>query len=144
MFALRNSTDGIGPADILPGVTLLFLIRARPADEVAAVGLQGNLPQSLSPFERVHNRILIWEAAQPADFREVGILAGLKCPDLQISEEVLRHVLVESHAVARRIVTNLHQIKDYARKEGKSRIEASDIAAIRWQDGKAPSPRGMM
>ena len=55
----------------------------------------------------MHNRILIWEAAQPADFREVGILAGLKCPDLQISEEVLRHVLVESHAVARRIVTLL-------------------------------------
>lgn len=102
------------------------------------------LPQSLAPFERVHNRILVWEAAQPADLREVSILASLKCPDLTIADDVLRHVLAASHAVARRIVTNLHQIKDYARKEGKSGIEASDIPAIRWQDGKAPSPRGMM
>lgn len=102
------------------------------------------LPQSLAPFERVHNRILVWEAAQPADLREVGILAGLKCPGLTISDQVLQHVLVESHAVARRIVTNLHQIKDFARTEGKSSIEAADIAAIRWQAGKAPSPRGMM
>jgi len=102
------------------------------------------LPQSLAPFERVHNRILVWEAAQPADLREVGILAHLKCPHLTIAEDVLHHTLVESHAVARRIVTNLHQIKDYARIEGKTEIVAADIPHIRWQSGKAPAPRGGM
>jgi hypothetical protein len=102
------------------------------------------LPQSLARWERVHNRILVWEPAQPADLREVGILAQLKCPELQISEEVLTKVLVESQAVARRIVTNLHQIKDYARTEGKAEITAADVPNIRWQIGKAPSPRGGM
>ena len=102
------------------------------------------LPQSLARWERVHNRILVWEPAQPADLREVGILAQLKCPELQISEEVLTKVLVESQAVDRRIVTNLHQIKDYARTEGKTEITAADVRHIRWQLGKAPSPRGGM
>ena len=99
------------------------------------------LPQLLTKWERVHNRMLDWVAAQPADQREVSVLAGLKCPDLTLSKEVIEHVLIASQAVARRIVTNLNQIKDYARTEGKSEIEASDIAKIRWMEGHAPAPR---
>lgn len=101
------------------------------------------LPQSLRRWERVHNRMLDWEAAQPADLREVAILAGLKCPGLEISEAVLERTLHESRAVARRIVANLSEIKDYARTEGKSEITAADCEQIRWVKGEAPSPRGM-
>lgn len=102
------------------------------------------LPQSLRRWERVHNRMLDWEPAQPADLREVSILANLKCRGLTIKEEVLEKVLVESQAVARRIVSNLNQIKDYARTEGKSVIDGSDIKAIRWMTGQAPSARRIM
>lgn len=80
------------------------------------VGVQ--LPQSLKRWERVHNRILDWEAAQPADQREVAVLAQLKCPGLQLSDDVIRHTLTVSDAVARRVVSNLAQVKDYARIEG--------------------------
>lgn len=99
------------------------------------------LPQSLKRWERVHNRILDWEAAQPADLREVGILAQLKCPGLQISEEVLQKTLVVSEAVARRVVSNLNQIKDYARIEGKAQITSADVKQIKWLDGQAPTAR---
>lgn len=102
------------------------------------------LPQSLRRWERVHNRMLDWVPAQPADLREVGILASLKCRDLTISEEVLQKVLVESQAVARRIVSNLNQVKDYARTEGKAVIDAADIPHIRWMTGQAPSARRIM
>lgn len=102
------------------------------------------LPQSLVEFERIHNRILVWEAAQPADLREVGILAALKCPGLTIREEVLEKVLVESQAVARRIVSNLNQIKDYARTEGRSEITEVDIGGIRWKAGQPDAPRRIM
>lgn len=102
------------------------------------------LPQSLRRWERVHNRMLDWEPAQPADLREVGILASLKCAELTITEEVLQKTLVESQAVARRIVSNLNQIKDYARTEGKSVIDAGDIPRIRWMTGQAPSARRIM
>lgn len=102
------------------------------------------LPQSLARWERVHNRMLDWVAAQPLDLREVGILASLKCPGLTIHEEVLTKALNESQAVARRIVSNLNEVKDYARTEGKSEITAADIPHIRWQSGQAPTARRIM
>lgn len=102
------------------------------------------LPQSLSRWERVHNRMLAWEPAQPADLREVSILASLKCPNLSISTEVLEHTLNISQAVARRIVGNLNAVKDYARTEGKPMIDAGDIAHIRWLTGQAPSARRIL
>lgn len=102
------------------------------------------LPQMLSKYERIHNRMLEWVAAQPADLREVGILASLKCPGIDIAEEVLQHILVTSQAVARRIVSNLAKVKDYARVEGKREIGALDIPAIKWMAGAAPSPRGIL
>lgn len=102
------------------------------------------LPQMLTKWERIHNRMLDWVPAQPADLREVGVLASLKCPDLSLSKEVLQHVLTVSQAVARRIVSNLAKVKDYARDEGKTDIEAKDIPSIRWMAGTAPSPRGLL
>lgn len=100
-----------------------------------------DLPQRLREYDRIHNRMLDWVAAEPADRREVGVLAALKFPDLSLSPEVLQHTLEVSQAVARRIVSNLAKIKDYARDEGKSDIEAADIPHIRWMSGDAPSPR---
>ena len=85
--------------------------------------------------------MLDWEPAQPSDLREVGILASLKCPDLTLAESVLKKVLIESQAVARRIVSNLNQVKDYARTEGKSEIIDSDIKSIKWHTGVAPTAR---
>lgn len=107
---------------------------------IILIGEEG-LPQALRRWERIHNRVLDWEAAQPADLREVGVLASLRCPDLKISEAVLRKVLVESQAVARRIVSNLNQIKDFARIEGKAEIVESDVASIKWLTGQAPTAR---
>ncbi len=100
------------------------------------------LPQQLRKYERIHNRLLDRVPAQPADLREVGLLAQLRCPRLQISEEVLERVLIESRAVARRIVSNLNQIADYARIEGKSDITGADAGSINWINGEVDPPRG--
>lgn len=103
-----------------------------------------DLPQTLRRWERVHNRMLDWVPAQPADLREVEVLAALKCPNLAISTEVLEAVLRKSNAVARRIVVNLNQIKDYALTEGKSSILPTDIAKITFFTGEAPTSRRMI
>lgn len=99
------------------------------------------LPQSLTRWERVHNRMLDWVGAQPADLREVGVLAKLKCPNLTLHEQVLEKVLIESKAVARRVVSNLNQIMDFARTEGVSDIAEMHISQIRWITGEAPTAR---
>lgn len=100
------------------------------------------LPQTLARWERVHNRMLDWVQAQPCDLREVGLLAGLKCPSLQLSSEVLQIVLERSQARARRIVVNLRQISEYALKADKTVIGIDDMEKVRFFTGEAPRPRG--
>lgn len=100
-----------------------------------------SLPQKLRRWERIHNRMLDWVPAQPLDLREVGVLAGLKCRGLTISDEVLGLVLEKSNAVARRVVVNLNQIKDYALTHGRDEITAADAAKITFFTGAAPSAR---
>lgn len=100
-----------------------------------------NMPQTLRRWERVHNRMLDWVPAQPADLREVGLLAGLKCPDLKIAPEVLQTVLERSHGRARRIVVNLRQISEFALRTGKTEIGAEEARKIVFFTGDAPAPR---
>lgn len=99
------------------------------------------MPQTLRRWERVHNRMLDWVPAQPADLREVGLLARLKCPGLTIAEEVQQMVLDRSHGRARRIVVNLRQITEYALTTGKTEIGPTDAKKITFFSGEAPAPR---
>ena len=100
------------------------------------------LPQTLARWERVHNRMLDWVQAQPCDLREVGLLARLKCPALELSNEALQVVLERSQARARRIVVNLNKVSEYALKEDKTVIDLADMAKIQFFTGEAPRPRG--
>lgn len=99
------------------------------------------LPQKLKRWERIHNRMFGWPAAQPADLRETGILARLKQPSLSISEEVLQVILEKSAANYRRIVTNLNQVRLYALESGRSEITLADAPKIGFFIGEAPAPR---
>lgn len=100
------------------------------------------LPQTLARWERLHNRMLDWVRAQPCDLREVGLLARLKCPTLELSDEVLDVVLKRSQARARRIVVNLRQISEHALKADKTKIGLDDVKDVKFFTGEAPSPRG--
>ena len=100
------------------------------------------LPQTLARWERVHNRMLDWVQAQPCDLREVALLAQLKCPDIRLSEDVLKHVLEQSQARARRIVVSLSQISEHALKADKTAVGIADIADLKLFTGEAPRPRG--
>lgn len=99
------------------------------------------LPQKLRRWERIHNRMYDWVQAQPADLREVGILAGLKCPHLVLSGELQQLILERSHGRARRVVTNLAHVAEFALRSRKTEIGLGDAAAIRFATGDAPAPR---
>lgn len=99
------------------------------------------LPQRLRRWERIHNRIGAWPAAQPADLRETRVLASLKQPHLSLADEVLRVVLEKSAANFRRIVANLNQINLYALTSGRNEITLADVPRIDFFLGEAPAPR---
>ncbi|APZ54148.1 AAA family ATPase [Salipiger abyssi] len=100
------------------------------------------LPQTLARWERVHNRMLDWVQAQPCDLREAGLLARLKCPGLEISDEVLQLILERSQARARRIVVNLRKLSEHALSEDLTVIGMADVKDVEFFTGEAPRPRG--
>lgn len=133
----------IDEADLVAKDGMIGIVRDIYESSQGTVILIGEekLPQTLRKWERVHNRMLDWVAAQPADLREVGLLASLKCPDLVISEEVKQLVLERSHARARRIAVNLNQIAQYALSTGKAEIDMGDARKIEFYSGEAPDMR---
>lgn len=133
----------IDEADLIARDGMIGIVRDIYESSQGTVILIGeeNLPQTLRRWERVHNRMLDWVAAQPADLREVGLLARIKCPELQIAPEVQQLVLERSHARARRIVVNLRQIAEYALATGKTTITSADAGKITFFSGEAPEPR---
>lgn len=133
----------IDEADLVARDGMIGIVRDIYESSQGTIILIGEeqLPQTLRRWERVHNRMLDWVQAQPADLREVGLLAQLKCPGLEIAPEVQQLVLDRSHARARRIVVNLRQIAEYATLHGKTAITAADARAITLFEGEAPKPR---
>ncbi len=133
----------IDEADLIAKDGMIGIVRDIYESSQGTVILIGeeNLPQTLRRWERVHNRMLDWVRAQPADLREVKLLAQLKCPELQIAPEVLETVLERSHARARRIVVNLRLIAEYALATGKTTITSADAGKITFFSGEAPEPR---
>jgi chromosomal replication initiation ATPase DnaA len=136
----------IDEADLVAKDGMIGVVRDIYESSQGTVILIGEekLPQTLRRWERVHNRMLDWVAAQPADLREVGVLARLKCPGIEISPEVQTIVLERSQARARRIVVNLRQISEYALATGRDTITMEDVARITFFSGEAPSPRRLL
>jgi len=136
----------IDEADLVAKDGMIGVVRDIYESSQGTVILIGeeNLPQTLRRWERVHNRMLDWVAAQPADLREVGLLAAKKCPRLVIEPAVQQLVLERSQARARRIVVNLRQIAEYALVSGRDVITEADAAKISFFSGEAPSPRRML
>ena len=133
----------IDEADMLAKNSFIGIVRDLYESSQGTIILIGEeqMPQTLRRWERVHNRMLDWVQAQPADLREVGLLAALKCPGLTVAPEVQHLVLEKSHARARRIVVNLRQISEYALKTGRKDITAEDAGKITFFTGDAPAPR---
>lgn len=134
-------------AHLLATPRLIGIVRDLYESSAAAGGTlvligEEMLPQTLARWERVHNRMLDWVRAQPCDLREVGLLARLKCPTLDLSDEVLELVLERSQARARRIVVNLCKISEHALKADKTKVGLKDISHVELFTGEAPRPRG--
>ncbi|MBN8294707.1 ATP-binding protein [Rhodobacter sp. NTK016B] len=136
----------IDEADLVAKDGMIGVIRDIYESSQGTVILIGeeNLPQTLRKWERVHNRMLDWVAAQPADIREVGLLARMKCPGIEIEPDVQQLVLQKSQARARRIVVNLRQIAEYSLSTGAKRITLAEAKKITFFSGEAPTPRRML
>jgi DNA transposition AAA+ family ATPase len=110
----------IDEADKLVDKGMVELVREIQEGAQIPIVLIGEemLPQKLMKIERVHNRVLDWVMAQPADLEDTRKLANLFCPSLAIDDTVLEAMRKASEGRARRIVTNLYRAREFAATRG--------------------------
>lgn len=81
------------------------------------------LPKKLEQYERVHGRMLDWVGAQPGTLDDVGHLASLYAPGIEIAPDLREAILAASHNSIRRICNNLDEVRKVAAVEGHARMD---------------------
>jgi len=97
------------------------------------------LPKQLEAYERVHNRMLCWTQAMPCDRDDFFALARFTNPDLKISEELAERILKETRGNTRRILTNLDQAAQLAKRHAIDVVTSERMGALVGMS--APGPR---
>ncbi len=133
----------IDEADKLCDKGLIEMVRQLQEESGAPFLLLGEekLPAKMELVERVHNRVLVWEPAQPCDAEDARALADLLSP-IGIADDLLDLIRERSHGRARRIVVNLDLVVEAARNLGRTSMAAADYDGP-FYTGSAPRPRGM-
>jgi len=96
-------------------------------------------PRKLLKWERIHNRVLVWQLAQPSSMADVRNLAAFYCPGLDVADDLLTRVKEMSGGAARRICVNLDMIRDYCQKQGAKRINLEGWGRRELYNGAAPA-----
>ncbi|WPY94704.1 ATP-binding protein [Limimaricola variabilis] len=133
----------IDEADFLVQRKMIEIIRDIYEGSQAPVILIGEelLPQKLREWERVHNRVLDWVPAEPADMSDVAHLTRLYASGVEVTKELQERLLRESHASIRRICVNLTRIAELARREGLETVGLDQWGKRPFFTGAAPEVR---
>ena len=142
-LALSGAPLLIDEADYLVKRGMIEIVRDIYEGSGSPVILIGEevLPQKLRVWERVHGRILDWVAAQPGDLTDVGHLARIYAPGIELSADLRAKVLQASHGSIRRICVNLDRIREHAVIRGVTKISLADWSGQTFFTGVAPEIR---
>jgi DNA transposition AAA+ family ATPase len=99
------------------------------------------LPQKLGRWERVHGRMLSWVGTEPATSQDVGYLAPIYAPGIEISQDLKEQLLIASRYSIRNVSTNLANMSEFAQLQGLRRIGVKEWGATSFHTGEAPLPR---
>jgi hypothetical protein len=72
------------------------------------------LPAKLQKFERAHNRVLDWVAAQPCNLEDTKMLTELYAPGIDFADDLLEALLSASGGRIRRICVNIERVRERA------------------------------
>ncbi|MBB3231738.1 AAA family ATPase [Halomonas stenophila] len=100
------------------------------------------VPASMARLERLHNRVLEWVPAQPANLDDVRQLAESSYPDLEIDDDLLDTVVARVRGCLRRVAVNLYQIHSEALANGWNRVDLDTWGDREIHTGQPPARRG--
>lgn len=84
----------------------------------------------LVPFERFHNRVMWWQAAEFSDIEDARHVARLFAPGVAIADDLLARIVEVSGSRVRRIAVNVERVREKAVTKG---LKAIDLKG--WGDG---------
>lgn len=133
----------VDEADFLVSHKLIEIVRDIHEGSGAPVILIGEelLPQKLRPWERVSGRMLDWVAAEPGCIQDVGHLAKIYAPGIEIAPDLQAAILKASNGSIRRICVNLNGASEHAAVKGLRRVTLSDWQGKAFFTGAVPEPR---
>ncbi|WP_028468403.1 AAA family ATPase [Neptunomonas japonica] len=119
------------------------LIRDLYEASQAAILLIGEeqLPNKLKKYERFHGRILAWVPAQPVTLEDAKKLTPLYAPFVEITGDLLSHIVQLSAGSVRRVAVNMEMIQEEANEMGWSSVDKATWGKRELYTGEAPKRR---
>lgn len=96
------------------------------------------LPQKLAGWERFHSRVLAWAPAQPVSLGDAYKLAPLYCAGVELSEDLLAHLVALSEGSVRRLSVNLSLVRNEALTHGEDAMSLASWGGRELYTGQAP------
>lgn len=122
------------------GLEIIREIHDKAGTPIVLIG-EELLPKKLEDTERFHNRVLKWVKAEPVSLEDARKLAELYAPKLKIADDMLNKLVDISKGKARRICSNLEEIKSQAVLNGWNKIDLKTWGNRSLSTGNAPTPR---
>lgn len=82
-----------------------------------------DLPVKLERYERLHNRMARPAPAQPCTLADSRHLTRLYCDQVEIADDLLKHLLDEVAGCTRRVAANLDDIQEEGLRNGWDKVD---------------------
>lgn len=130
----------IDDAQYLLQKKMIGLVRDIYESSQAPVILVGEekLPNDLTRWENIHNRMLTWEPALPCNLDDAELLAPIYCRGISIEPDLLRAIVDASNGSIRRVATNLARVQELTRRQGKSNATVESWGDRAFHTGQPP------
>lgn len=134
----------IDEADFLVRKNMIEIARDIYEMSEAPVILIGEelLPQKLKRWERIHRRLRYSIPAEFADDRDFDLLREIRCPGIEIDEDLVAAIKAAGGGSAGRLVVNLDAVEETSRRIGRKRVGLADHGDDLLFTGEAPLGRG--
>lgn len=99
------------------------------------------LPNTLSKWENVHNRMLDWLPAQPCDIPDARHLAKIYAAGVTVSDDLITAIVDASAGSIRRVAVNLARVREIAQSRGRDAMSLGDWGDRAFETGQPPAAR---
>lgn len=104
------------------------------------IGME-KLPQKLRQWELIDSRVLAWAPAQPADLKDVQMLARYYGQGIEIDDALLQEIITRNTGNIRRSARDIAHVKTQCQLMGVQSMSLADWGKTPWPQDAAPAPR---